>query len=83
MTILITSLILGVIKLLHLQNKYRFEIGMRVLYTQTGDRGVVSSIGDNYIFVKFDHLIPDKGLDDMNGQACHPENLDIIMRYFG
>lgn len=55
-----------------------FTPGMKVVFIKTKEKGVVSSINDRFVFVKFDHLIPDTGLDDMIGQACSPEHLIIL-----
>jgi len=51
---------------------------MRVIYIKTSERGVVSSVNEKFVFVKFDHLIPDKGLADMCGHACNPEDLQVV-----
>lgn len=55
-----------------------FPPGRRVMFLETREKGIVSSTSDLYVFVKFDHLIPDAGIDDMSGQACLPEKLILL-----
>ena len=52
-----------------------FKPGMRVIYKERKEEGTVSSVNDKFVFVKFDHLIADGGLDSTTAQACNPESL--------
>ena len=54
------------------------EPGTRVVFIETKEEGTVSSVNENFVFVKFDHLIPDTGIDDVTGQACSREQLMIL-----
>lgn len=52
-----------------------FKPGTRVTFIETREKGTVSSVRKKLVFVKFDHLIPDTGMDDMIAQACYPNQL--------
>lgn len=54
------------------------EAGTRVIFIETKEKGTVSSVNENFVFVKFDHLIPDTGIDDATAQACSREQLMIL-----
>ena len=54
------------------------EPGTRVVFIETKEKGIVSSVNENFVFVKFDHMIPATGLDDVTGQACSREQLMIL-----
>ena len=55
-----------------------FKPGTRVTFIETREKGTVSSVREKLVFVKFDHLIPDTGMDDMIAQACYPNQLLIL-----
>ena len=54
------------------------EAGTRVIFIETKERGTVSSVNESFVFVKFDHLIPDTGIDDATAQACSRDQLMIL-----
>ena len=54
------------------------EPGTRVIFIETKEKGTVSSVNENFVFVKFDHLIPDTGIDDVTGQACSRDQLMLL-----
>jgi len=56
----------------------QLEPGTRVIFIETKEKGTVSSINESFVFVKFDRLIPDTGIDDTTGQACSRDQLMIL-----
>jgi len=54
------------------------EPGTRVIFIKTKEKGTVSSENEKFVFVKFDHLIPDTGINDASAQACSRDQLMIL-----
>lgn len=48
-----------------------FKPGQAVIYFRTGQRGVVTSVNREFVFVRYDFQHPTAG-----GQATRPEDLD-------
>ena len=60
-----------------------FNSGDKVEYIDfdgAADPGTVSSIGEKYVFVRFDKQVKKLGWDGATSQACDPNNLHLIHR---
>lgn len=42
------------------------------------EKGVVSSVNDSYVFVKFDKIVDSLGWDDTTSQSCYPNSLVTV-----
>jgi len=52
-----------------------FEPGTRVTFIETQENGIVSSINEHFVFVKFDQSISDSGIKSTTSQGCSPKDL--------